>query len=87
MHTHSIPHATARASSGGARQLGVLPATGYIRAAQLVPDIVPASPVTLWRWVKAGRFPKPYKLGPRMTAWKVEEIRAWMAEREGRANG
>ena len=25
---------------------------------------------------KSGRFPKPIKLGPRTTAWKVEDIRA-----------
>jgi predicted DNA-binding transcriptional regulator AlpA len=25
--------------------------------------------------VKDGRFPKPVKLGPRITAWRVEDIK------------
>ena len=53
---------------------GVLPVTGYIRQSQLIPAIFPFSPATLWRKVKAGSFPKPVKLGPRITAWRVEEI-------------
>ena len=41
---------------------GGLPGTGYVRQAQLIPDIVPFSSATLWREVKAGRFPAPVKL-------------------------
>ena len=26
--------------------------------------------------VKSGRYPLPVKLGPRITAWRVEDIRA-----------
>jgi len=55
---------------------GFLPATGYVRQAQLIPAIFPFSSATLWRKVKAGTFPKPVKLGPRITAWRVEDIRA-----------
>ena len=29
---------------------------------------------TVWRWVRAGRLPKPQKLGPRFTVWKRSEI-------------
>ena len=54
---------------------GVLPATGYMRQSQLIPAIFPFSSATLWRKVKAGTFPKPVKLGPRITAWRVEDIR------------
>jgi predicted DNA-binding transcriptional regulator AlpA len=53
---------------------GVLPATGYMRQSQLIPAIFPFSSATLWRKVKAGTFPQPVKLGPRITAWRVEEI-------------
>jgi predicted DNA-binding transcriptional regulator AlpA len=53
---------------------GALPATGYIRQSQLIPAIFPFSSATLWRMVKAGTFPKPVKLGPRITAWRVEDI-------------
>jgi len=53
-----------------------MPATGYMRQSQLIPSIFPFSSATLWRKVKAGTFPKPVKLGPRITAWRVEDIRA-----------
>jgi prophage regulatory protein len=59
-----------------------LPATGYVRQSQLIPGILPFSDSTLWRKVKAGEFPKPVKLSKRITCWRVEDIRAWMAEME-----
>lgn len=55
---------------------GFLPDAGYIRQSQLIPYIFPFSAATLWRRVKDGTFPKPVKLGPRITAWRVEDIRA-----------
>ncbi len=57
---------------------GELPATGYVRQAQLIPAIVPFSSATLWRKVKTGDFPQPVKLSERITAWRVEDVRAWM---------
>jgi predicted DNA-binding transcriptional regulator AlpA len=67
--------------------ISTLPTTGYVREAQLVrqrkhpshPAVLPFSAATLWRKVRAGEFPKPVKLGPRITAWPVESIREWMA--------
>lgn len=62
-----------------------LPQTGYLRLPQIVgdakaeppiPAIIPVSKSTWWAGVKAGRYPKPVKLGPRITAWRVEDIRA-----------
>lgn len=29
---------------------------------------------TWWMGVRAGRFPKPVKLGPRTTAWRESEV-------------
>ncbi len=58
-----------------ARFTGPLPDTGYLRQAQLIPGIFQFSSATLWRKVKAGTFPKPVKLGARITAWRVEDIR------------
>ena len=37
---------------------------------------IPLGRSTWWAGVKSGRFPKPVKLGPRTTAWKVEDINA-----------
>ncbi len=56
-----------------------LPAIGYVRQSQLIPAIFPFSSATLWRKVKDGTFPKPVKLGPRITAWRVADIRAIVA--------
>lgn len=64
-----------------------LPDSAFMREAQLVqshkrpdtPAPLPFSAPTLWRKVKAGTFPKPVKLSERVTAWKVGEVRAWMA--------
>lgn len=52
-----------------------LPAEGYAR----LPQVLASFPVSRSTWlagVKTGRFPKPVKLGPRTTAWRVEDIRA-----------
>src|ERR1700757_2254028 len=54
---------------------GAMPATGYMRQSQLIPAIFPFSSANLWRKVKAGTFPKTIKLGPRIAAWRVEDIR------------
>lgn len=35
---------------------------------------IPVSKSTWWAGVKSGRFPKPVKLGPRITAWRDEDI-------------
>lgn len=61
--------------------IGRLPETGYLRQSQLIPVIFPFSHATLWRNVKAGTFPRPVKLSARITAWRVEDIRAWMDAR------
>lgn len=62
-----------------------LPEVGYVRLSQILgdsktdpptPAIIPVAKSTWWLGVKKGRYPRPYKLGPRITVWKVEDIRA-----------
>ena len=64
-----------------------LPDGAWLRESQLVrspknPDSevapLPFSAPTLWRMVKAGKFPAPCKLSARVTAWKVSQVREWM---------
>ena len=63
-----------------------LPDSAFIRESQLVqspkhpdrPTLLPFSGATLWRKVKAGTFPAPIKLGVKITAFKVGEVRAWL---------
>ena len=58
-----------------------LPESGFVRQSQLVPGILPFSSATLWRLVKAGKFPAPVRLANRISAWPVEDVRAWMQAR------
>ncbi len=57
------------------------PLTGLLRlSAILGPEgPIPVSKSTWWAGVKSGRFPKPVKLGPHITAWRVEDIRVLAA--------
>lgn len=69
---------------------GSLPETGFVREKQLVnqpakggqPEragIVAVSHATLWRMVATKRFPAPVKLSEGVTAWRVEDVRQWLA--------
>ena len=40
------------------------------------------SRATIYRWIKAGNFPKPVRLGPNMVRWKASDIKAWMIQKE-----
>lgn len=64
--------------------MNTLPINGYLRVKQILGDplsnppilpIIPVSKTTWWEGVKSGRFPKPIKLGPGITVWRVEDIR------------
>lgn len=65
-----------------------LPETGFLRLSQIIgnPKAVPPTPPLIpvkksywWAGVKSGRFPAPIKLSSRVTAWRVEDIRALIA--------
>jgi len=53
--------------------------TALVRITQIVGPLVPVSRATWWRYVQAGTAPRPVKLGPGITAWRVGELRAWLA--------
>lgn len=64
-----------------------LPNTGFLRVWQIVgdakaeppiPAIVPVSRSTWLNGCKSGKYPKPVKLSPRTTAWRVSDIRAYI---------
>lgn len=57
-----------------------MPQAGYIRQAGLL-QVLPISPATLWRWVASSKFPKPVKLGSRITAWRLDDVRGWLSGR------
>lgn len=39
------------------------------------------SRASIWRWVQAGRLPKPLKLSPGCTRWRSSDIEQWEAKR------
>lgn len=65
-----------------------IPEVGYLRLTQIVGKratrsspaiaaIIPVSRSTWWAGVRSGRYPQPTRaLGDRITAWRVEDIRA-----------
>ena len=63
-----------------------LPAAGFLRVKQIIgdpksspptPAIIPVSRSKWWAGVKSGLYPQPIRTrGPRITAWRVEDIRA-----------
>ena len=68
---------------------GTLPEFGFVRVKQIIgdpkahppiPAVIPVGRSTWWAGVKSGRYPKPIKLGPRTTAWKVEDIKRLIDE-------
>lgn len=62
----------------------ILPETGFLRLRQIIgdknsvpplPAIIPVSKSHWWAGVKSKKFPQPIKLGPRVTVWRVEDIK------------
>lgn len=58
-----------------------LPEIGFVRLSHIL-KIYPVSKSTWWAGIKKGRYPKPVKLGPKITAWKVEDIHKLIGEVE-----
>lgn len=68
--------------------MNALPETGFLRLPQIIgkpstdtdpgiPALIPVSKSTWWAGVRTGRYPQPTRsLGTRITAWRVEGIRA-----------
>lgn len=47
-------------------------------------EIVPYSPVTLWRMEKQGRFPEHSNISPNRKIWFEDQIIAWQRDVERR---
>lgn len=65
-----------------------LPETGFLRLPEIIGrradaqrgipashGVFPVSRSTWWAGVRTGRYPKPVKIGARITAWRAEDIR------------
>ena len=58
--------------------------TAILRVSQVVRE-TGMSRITVWRRVKAGKFPAPVKLGTRMIGWRTAEVQEWMKQLEAAA--
>jgi len=56
----------------------------FYRPGQLVnrpghpPGLLPISTNSLWRWVRDGKFPQPFKLGEQTTVFDADEVDRWL---------
>lgn len=51
------------------------------------PGLLPVSPATVWRWVRDGKFPAPFKLGEGTTVWDAARVEAFIVSaRAGKGN-
>ncbi len=77
---------TAARAQRASCSFGSLPDDALIRQRQLLrteqsPNApLPFSAQTLWRKVRNNTFPRPCKLSSRVTAWRVGDVRAWLAK-------
>jgi prophage regulatory protein len=57
-----------------------LPHTGFLRLPAIIAPHgpIPVSKSTWWAGIKTGRYPNPVKLSARISAWRVEDIRAFI---------
>lgn len=73
-----LTHCKSKKPSNTPEVCNGLPSDGFVRLPQVL-AVIPVSKSSWWAGCKSGRYPKPTKLGPRTTAWKVEDIRALIA--------
>ena len=72
--------------SDNVQETDCFPDTGYLRLPQVL-RLLPVSKSTWWAGVRSGRYPQPTRaLGQRITAWRAEDIRAFMQAIAPKAN-
>ena len=61
----------------------MVPEKGFLRIWHIIgdekrgiPPLLPISESSWWKGIKAGRYPKPIKLGERTAVWRVEDVMA-----------
>jgi len=57
----------------------------FVRKKGVLLEWFPASPATLYRRIREGKFPAPVRIGPGVSAWLVSELEAWAASQGRRS--
>jgi predicted DNA-binding transcriptional regulator AlpA len=80
LHTsvHIVPKPKSALLPEALQHFDALPDSANVRQ-PVVQALFAISAPTVWRWVKAGRLPKPRKHGQRVTTWNVGELRKCLA--------
>lgn len=55
----------------------------YVRPKDL-PNYVPFTTNTAYRLARQKKFPRPIRLSKGISAWKMTEVDAWLASKEGK---
>lgn len=50
----------------------------FLREREVLATYLPVGKSTLWNMVNRGEFPRPIKISPRVTVWKLEDIQLWL---------
>lgn len=58
--------------------IDLLPDSASLRLSQIIALTGIGRSTFLW-WVQTGRFPRPTKIGPRISVWKVGDVRRLLA--------
>jgi prophage regulatory protein len=61
--------------------MSMLSDAALLRLPQVL-QLIPVGKSTWWNGIKAGKFPKPVRFGPRSVAWRASDIKA-LIERFG----
>jgi prophage regulatory protein len=48
--------------------------------------VIPYSATTVWRLCRIGKFPRPIKVSPGITAWRVADIRKYLDQVGSKSN-
>lgn len=83
--TETIPTKGERQKHAFAYAAHPLPETGFVRLPSIL-AVLPISRTAFLDGVKAGKYPRPIKIGPPTTVWKADDIKGLLAELEGGAN-
>ncbi len=73
-------HAAAETSMTHTEPQLQLPQSGFLRLPEIL-KLIPVSKTSWWRGIREGKYPASIKLGPRTTAWRAEDIRALVKQR------
>lgn len=67
-------------SSENSSAFHALPGVALVRLDQFLGTVAPVSRATWFRMIKAGQAPPPIKLSKRVSAWRVSDLREWLAK-------